>query len=206
METAQIILSIVTAAAAIIALFLTLGQIHISNKQALFERRLKVYLTVKWMATLCHDNQAYAPIYNEIKLQDQEYNFSSLFDLMCQSSFLEGVEGLLNAPIDSNKQKEFTLKIERLRELFEESTLVFPETIGRDLSDFIYYYEEMLFAMFKYAKVLELKHNSDTSQHERLSKLEHMLLLALKKFVPGTFELANRVEGYLVSAKKKMKL
>ena len=48
--------SIITAITAIWALVLSFHQIKLSNKQNLFDRRLKVYMLVNGLISLCKDN------------------------------------------------------------------------------------------------------------------------------------------------------
>ena len=48
--------SIITAIAAIVALILSVKQSRLSNKQQLFERRLRAYMLANGLISLCKDN------------------------------------------------------------------------------------------------------------------------------------------------------
>ena len=59
----QIIVSVVTAFAAIVALVISIIQISKSNKQSLFERRLNAYLKIRWLKSLCDENNSFKENY-----------------------------------------------------------------------------------------------------------------------------------------------
>ena len=48
--------SVITALTATLALVLSVRQIRLSNKQQLFDRRLKVYMLANSLISLCKDN------------------------------------------------------------------------------------------------------------------------------------------------------
>lgn len=52
----NLLCSIITALVAIVALFLSFYQITLSNKQNLFDRRLKAYMLVNGLVSICKDN------------------------------------------------------------------------------------------------------------------------------------------------------
>ena len=52
----DVLCTIITTIATIVALFLSVRQIKLSNKQLLFERRLKIYLLAVSFISLCKEH------------------------------------------------------------------------------------------------------------------------------------------------------
>lgn len=146
----EILLSIITASTAVIAIFISIKGIMNSNKQSLFDRRLKVYLNIKWMKLLCDENNKLANTYINDSKDEPLLSIDFMFNLMTNCSYLEETQGLLSHTLESEYQRKFLLKLESLKSLCEEARLIFPGNIGYPLADFIYYYEEMLLYMYKY--------------------------------------------------------
>ena len=211
MDTLQIILSVVTAVAAIIALFISIVEIKKSNKQALFERRLKVYLTVKWMKSLCDAHRKSEETYLKEMENGPVRTIYYMFDLMTNCTCLEELQGTLKHTLDEEYQRKYLLKMESLRNMCEEVVLIFPENIGYPLADFIFYYEEMLVAMYKYQCAIESirkECNDFNKPFPNDDELEIKCRNELKKYLSGTFELADRLfnNGTLRKAASKIKL
>ena len=104
---AQIIVSVITAAAAIIALIISVVQISKSNKQALFERRLYAYLTVKWMNLICEQNEKVCSGFIE-KIDNFDIpSVGLLFAYMTNTSFLEEIQTVINHTQDFEYYKRY---------------------------------------------------------------------------------------------------
>lgn len=107
----EIILSTITAFAAVIALLISVTGIKISNKQSLFDRKLKVYLNIKWMKSLCDEHNKPANTYINVSNGGPLYSVDFRFNLMTNCSFLEEVQGLLSHTLESEYQRKFLLKL-----------------------------------------------------------------------------------------------
>lgn len=134
----SLILSAVTVIAAITALVISVVQIRKSNKQSLFDRRLKAYLTVSWMKSLCNEYENISKQYLEDARNRPIYSIELLFVWMTNSSFLEEIQPLMEHVLEGEWQRKYLLKMEELRNICEEVRLIFPENIGFPLADFIF--------------------------------------------------------------------
>ena len=68
--------SIITAIAAIVALILSVKQSRLSNKQQLFERRLRAYMLANGLISLCKDNYGWISAKREERPQlENDWNF-----------------------------------------------------------------------------------------------------------------------------------
>lgn len=196
-----------TAFAAFVAIFISIKQIRTSNKQALFERRLRLYMTVKWMKSLCDKHRPLKDEYmNDIEKRPI-ISINYLFNLMTNNASLESLQGLLNNVSDKDYQRVFLLKMGELRNMCEEARLIFPTNIVYPIADFIYYYEEMLVSMYKYQKEINSIKKAG-EEYLRNSNLVIQKCEIMKNFLNGTFELAEQIgtQGSLDKIAKTIKL
>lgn len=154
MDKMSLIFSIITAITAITAIFIAVFQNLKSNKIALFERRLKVYLNVKWMKSLCEENKELCKSILEDAEKGVILTLDLLFVWMTNISYLEDIQGTMSHVLESEYQKSFLKKIEDLKNMCEESKLIFTSNIGYPLADFIFCYVEMLKSMYRYQIVM----------------------------------------------------
>ena len=210
-EIISLVLSIVTAVAAIVAIIISVTQICISNKQSLLDRRLKIYLTVKWMKALCDEHKNIPNDYLSDSRDEPIYTVDLFFIWMTNSSFLEEIQPSIHHILEGEWHRKYLLKIEELRNMCEEARLVFPGRIGFPLADFIYYYEEMLVSMYKYQIAIKeiSKESSDNKvPFPKNNTLENGCRKTMVNRIKGTFDLAIRLDndGVLEKAKNKIKL
>ena len=211
MDATNIIFSVITAVTAIAAIVISVIEIKKNNKQSLFERRLKAYLTVKWMKSLCDANKTVSITFLNDGKTKPMFGIDLMFNVMTNCSYLEEIQGTLSHVLESKFQRKLLLKIETLRNLCEEVRLIFPDNIGYPLADFIFYYEEMLVAMYKYqAAIVEISKEC-LQLHKSFPNddgLENKCRAILIKYLSGTFELAERLwkEGIFQKAMKQVKL
>lgn len=205
------VLSAITAFTAIAAIVISIVQISKSNKQSLFDRRLKAYLTIKWMKSLCDHNQSALPsVLNEAK-NGPIQTLDLVFVWMTNDAFLEEVQPVITNCLDNELQRKFLIKIEDLRNLCEEVRMVFPESVSERLADFIYSYEEMLMAIYRYQ--ICLNHLLDWSEKTKRPLPENdgneMKMRAIVvKYLTDTFGFSKLLdkESSLLKAKKKIRL
>lgn len=207
----SIILSIITAVTAIIAIVISIVEMRKSNKQSLFERRLNAYLKVLWMKKLCEANKTLKDTYLDEGKNCPILELDFIFCQMTNCADLEEIQGTLQHLNNSELKRKFLLKIELLRNLCEEVKLIFPENIGYPLSDFVFYYEEMLFAMYRYQITLEKLSNDVQDSTKPLpcnNSIENACRWNLIKYLSGTFEISERLwkDGTLRKATKQIKL
>ena len=191
-----VVVSIITAIAAVTALFLSLIQISKSNKQALLDRRIKSLLLIKWMKALCEEHSAFVRDYLNKMDKGPLFTADLLFLLLTNTSFLEEIQPAINHVLESEWQRQYLLKIGEMKNLCEEVRLVFPKKIRNILSDFVFYYEEMLVALYKYQVAFNsIKEECiDSKKHfPDNNELENKCRNKVKKYVSGTFDLALKL-------------
>lgn len=201
----EIVLSTITAITAVVAVFISISGIKKSNKQSLFDRRLNVYLNIKWMTSLCDENNKLANMYINDSKDGPLLSIDFMFNLMTNCSYLEEVQGLLSHTSESEYQRTFLLKLESLKSLCEEARLIFPENIGYPLADFIYYYEELLFTMYKYQEALNgmsIKYGANNELPNN-DKLENIWREKVIRYLSGTLNLSCRLSNEAILEKTK---
>ncbi len=148
MEIVKLIISILTALTAVIALVISISQIKESNRQALFDRRLKAYLKIRWM----FENVNYFEK-EYVVLQDNDFTNEQLlnvYEKMTLISPLSSIRDYLQNVIDKKYIELFRTKIEELKELCEEICLIFKDEEAHVLADFVFYYGETLLWICNY--------------------------------------------------------
>lgn len=207
----SLVFSIVTAVIAIIAVVISIIQIKKSNKQALFERRLKTYLTVKWMKALCDENESISKTYLDDAKNEPLSEIDLLFVWMTNCSALEEIQSAINHTLEADFQRKYLLKMEELRNLSEEAQLIFPNNIGNELANFIFYYEEMLVSIYKYQIAInkiekECQYNKKPLPLD--NQFENNQRSLVVKYLSRTFELSKKLvdDGTVEKAKKSIKL
>ena len=202
----QIIFSVITAVLAIVAVIISVAQIHKSNKQALFDRRLNALLTVKWMLELCKNKVI--KDYLE-KLQDNQLtSMNQFFKEMTNSRFFEEIQDIFDNILNITYKRMFMRKLEELRSLVKEIVLIFPKNIGYEMADFVYYYSEMLVFIYKYQNSYDSMINMRNKQKESTGDNSNIYSLwkNMMRYSNGTFTLAERLEKGFVLQKVEAKI
>ena len=148
-ECAATIISLIIA---VIALTQSYRQTKLSNKQNLFNERVKLYLLIKGLIQLYNDNKGTI----EEEKKDGIY-FASDFVLGCltNNSYLEIMGNVINKPLHQEEQKEFLRKIEELKNEAEKTKFVFDKSVSKYLFEFIKSYEELLMQLYKYIVLID---------------------------------------------------
>ncbi len=210
MDETNIVFSLITASTAVVALVISVTQLIISNKQSLFDRRLKAYLTVRWMRSLCDENIEIYKSYKTDLNNGPVISIEYLFSLMTNTTNLEEIQDVISHVLVDNYHKKYVLKIEELRSLCEEIRLIFPEKFCYQMADFVYYYEEMLVSMYKYQILInrlseECKKNIAPFPDD--NKQEVNQRNKVLKFLCGTFEFAEKMDfTFFDKIKKNIKI
>lgn len=143
--------SLITVIVAIIALFQTSHQTKLSNKQHLFDRRLKSYLRAKGLVNLCKDN------YNHLQSENNEEPFFQndlIFGWLTNNTYMYQQLDVLKHLLEQPYQVDFLKKCEELKNLSEELRLYFEGKAAEHYSSFVSAYENALFRMYQYQIIL----------------------------------------------------
>lgn len=144
----QLVVSIATALAAVVALALTVWQTRVSNRQALFEKRLDLWLEACVLLEL----------YDDFRQQfgdgsESESAIRFLFTLLTNSSWLCELPGALD--LDDEKSKKALLtELETMRGKARRAEFVFDGDVSEGLSAFFRSYEELLSKCYAYGRLI----------------------------------------------------
>lgn len=138
--------SCLTTVAALVALVFSGWQIRQSNKQRLFDRRIKVWSISRGLLEL------YGKEKTRLTKRNSEPEFSNglQFAWLTNNSFLYEVSDVMSYVLVKNERKAFLQKMEEIKEVAVEASLIFTRRTARYLSEFVYKYQALLFAMYQY--------------------------------------------------------
>lgn len=143
-EVANIVVSTVSAAIAIVALFQTKRQISLSNKQQLFDRRLSRYTEVNTIYSL------YAA--NKLQLKDESVFYHTndlIFSWLTNCTDLEEMVLAVANPLHQKEQKILLTKYEKLKNAAIEISMVFDGDAAEIAGEFVSSFADLLKAMYQ---------------------------------------------------------
>lgn len=148
----ECIATVISIIIAVIALIQSHKQTKLSNKQNLFNERIKTYLMINGLIELYNRNKRIIE-----KNKKDEIYFVCDFVLSCliNNSNLEIMGDAISKPLHQPQQKEFLKKIEELQNEAEKTKFIFNEKISNYLYDFIYSYAELLMELYRYVVLLD---------------------------------------------------
>lgn len=155
--------TVMTSIAAFIAIYLSVRQIQLSNKQQLFDRRLKAYMLVNGIISLCRENYMWISGKREAEPQlTNDFFFKSLTN----NAYMESQAKAIQHPLEQPFHNNFLKKLEELRSMAIELELIFKGDVVLPYCDFLRDYEKTLTAMYKYQIIIK-KINEENSKHPR---------------------------------------
>ncbi|MBS5061983.1 hypothetical protein [Roseburia hominis] len=155
--------TVMTSIAAVVALGLSVYQIQLSNKQQLFDRRLKAYNLVSSLISLCKENYTWLSEKRETKPQlANDFDFIYLTN----NTYMEGQAEAIKHPLEQPFHKEFLKKREELRSMAMEFELIFKGDVALLYSSFLKDYESALAVMYQYQIIIE-KIKEENGKHPR---------------------------------------
>lgn len=141
-------LSIVSIAIAIFAVFQTGKQIKLSNKQHLFDRRLRNYLLLKELFESCRSQQIILKnTQNPNSLTPKKVRFD--FIALTGNELLSPISLTIANILAADEQSKFINKLDEMKRLATESRLVFPKAFSEQLYAFVMAYVDVLINLFR---------------------------------------------------------
>lgn len=134
-----IIFSVITSIIAILALVQTNRQMKLSNKQQLFDRRLKIYTTVHGLLELYAQNRN---MFELDKKDEIQYTLDYEYKWLTNNTFMAEICDVIDDPLEINYRRTFMKKCEELQALAMEAQFVFQNGNIKSYSDFLIYYKE----------------------------------------------------------------
>lgn len=137
-------LSIITAITAIAAIFISVKQIRLNNKQHLFDKRLEKYTVIRDLLSLYSKNKTHI-IDNDSITTSLNLEFSWLTNV----SYLCDMIYVINHPLDTEKQNTFITKCEMLEKYSVEISILWNNKAGKTFAEFVLTYKELLQKMYQ---------------------------------------------------------
>lgn len=176
----QIVLSVITMAGIWVAYRSSYKQIENSNKQALFEKRLKIFMTSEGLYKLVSETDNMLVLPSEVDINNA-YDFHR----MINNSELNHLASVMPEPLNGegpspielpDAQREFLTKMEEIRQQAQAAELIFEEPINSTVSNFISDYILLLDGRRKYEILLKdgKKKFDSEFNHEKLEFKEYL--------------------------------
>lgn len=132
-------LAIITAATAIFAIWQTQKQIKLSNKHQLFDRRLEKYSVAKDLLSKYENDREALLGDKEIELNAEIY-----LDDLTDITFLEGIETIIEDPLNEDNRSNFFNKCNWVNKTANEIKIVFNGIEAELLGDFCLEYINLI--------------------------------------------------------------
>lgn len=192
--------TVMTSIAAFIAIYLSVRQMQISNKQQLFDRRLKAYMLVKGIISLCKKNYMWLSEKREAKPQLAN---DLVFMWLTNNTYMESQAKAIQQPLEQPFHNEFLKKLEELRSMAMEFELIFKGDIALQYSNFLRDYEKTLAVMYQYQIIIK-KINEENSKYPRsLEELSQMF--SEKEYRDSLYKALDKLrESYDAVAQEKV--
>lgn len=153
--------SMITALTAILALWLSVHQTALSNKQHLFDRRLKAYMLINGIAALCKENYMWLSAKRE---REPQFANDDNFVWLTNNSYMESQADAIKHPLEQPFHKDFLRKREELRNTAMEVEAIFKGKEALAYGDFLRAYENALGKMHQYQIIID-KMQKENEKH-----------------------------------------
>lgn len=186
-------LSIISAVIAIVALLQTQSQIKLSNKQQLFDRRLKVYWIIREIVESCRQ-------YNEFCFSKNIGYPLFMVELdykrLTSNAYMNEVSGAIDRLDDDNESRKLSDQLNEVGKISAECELLFPKEISAPLTGLIFCYRNLLQKLCFYHSVM-YKARSTTFQidTEEIKFPKTMEYLHEAQYREEVFQAQNRLKS-----------
>ena len=144
--------TIISGILAVIALKQTKKQLELSNKQNLFNERVRLFLIINGLLELYVKNRGSLTEDKEDRIYVE---VDWLFCSMVNNTYLENISAAIYKPLQNPEQKELLKKIEEIRNEAVKSQFLFDGNIAKLLHNFITNYASILMSLYQYKVLLE---------------------------------------------------
>ena len=163
--------TVMTSVAAVVAIGVSVHQIRLSNKQQLFERRLKAYMMANSIISLCKENYVFL---SEKGKAEPQFANDLVFVWLTNNTYMEGQAEAIEHPLEQPFHKELLKKREELRNMAMEFEFIFKGNVASLYGNFLRDYENALAVMYQYEIIIrKMKEENEKYPHtsEVLSKM-----------------------------------
>lgn len=163
--------TVMTSVAAVVAIGVSVHQIRLSNKQQLFERRLKAYMMANSIISLCKENYVFL---SEKRKAEPQFANDLVFVWLTNNTYMEGQAEAIEHHLEQPFHKELLKKREELRNMAMEFEFIFKGNVASLYGNFLRDYENALAVMYQYEIIIrKMKEENEKYPHtsEVLSKM-----------------------------------
>ena len=163
--------TVMTSVAAVVAIGVSVHQIRLSNKQQLFERRLKAYMMANSIISLCKENYVFL---SEKRKAEPQFANDLVFVWLTNNTYMEGQAEAIEHPLEQPFHKELLKKREELRNMAMEFEFIFKGNVASLYGNFLRDCENALAVMYQYEIIIrKMKEENEKYPHtsEVLSKM-----------------------------------
>lgn len=159
--------TVMTSVAAVVAIGVSVHQIRLSNKQQLFDRRLKAYMIANSIISLCKENYVFL---SEKRKAEPQFANDLVFVWLTNNTYMEGQAEAIEHPLEQPFHKELLKKREELRNMAMEFELIFKGNVALLYSNFLRNYENALAVMYQYEIIIR-KMKEENKKHPHTSEV-----------------------------------
>ena len=173
LSVTTLVLTMVTAITAVIAVKQTKKQIELSNKQHLFDLRIENYLVAKGLVEQYKNCKS---LWEREKRNEVIWASESIFFFLTNNTFLEEIQGMTAEKAFANPlQKEFLKKKENIKEISTKIKLIFTGENVQQVAGFVYLYQELLYALYRYQIIREKRQEYSDQFHVTLEEAQRKI-------------------------------
>lgn len=159
--------TVMTSVAAVVAIGVSVHQIRLSNKQQLFERRLKAYMMANSIISLCKENYIFL---SEKRKAEPQFANDLVFVWLTNNTYMEGQAEAIEHPLEQPFHKELLKKREELRNMAMEFEFIFKGNVASLYGNFLRDYENALAVMYQYQIIIK-KMEEENGKHPNTSEV-----------------------------------
>ena len=159
--------TVMTSVAAVVAIGVSVHQIRLSNKQQLFERRLKAYMMANSIISLCKENYVFL---SEKRKAEPQFANDLVFVWLTNNTYMEGQAEAIEHPLEQPFHKELLKKREELRNMAMEFEFIFKGNVASLYGNFLRDYENTLAVMYQYQIIIK-KMEEENGKHPNTSEV-----------------------------------
>lgn len=159
--------TVMTSVAAVVAIGVSVHQIRLSNKQQLFERRLKAYMMANSIISLCKENYVFL---SEKRKAEPQFANDLVFVWLTNNTYMEGQAEAIEHPLEQPFHKELLKKREELRNMAMEYEFIFKGNVASLYGNFLRDYENALAVMYQYQIIIK-KMEEENGKHPNTSEV-----------------------------------
>lgn len=159
--------TVMTSVAAVVAIGVSVHQIRLSNKQQLFERRLKAYMMANSIISLCKENYVFL---SEKRKAEPQFANDLVFVWLTNNTYMEGQAEAIEHPLKQPFHKELLKKREELRNMAMEFEFIFKGNVASLYGNFLRDYENALAVMYQYQIIIK-KMEEENEKHPNTSEV-----------------------------------